>query len=732
MNKKNMYFAKKTKILLLAFLCISPTKIYTKTFVNVSELPSAIQTRILPLLQKYTYPLDEIRWSVGEIILNNSSKTITEPGLYILGQDLDGSIVIASDNVTIDLNGYTLKASSGQNGVNTYNKNITILNGSIKGEPGSLNGIFIGEGSNKIAIKHVTFFDFEDTNAIHFAGSLNNKIKSCNIKNCNFKNCKKGIFATYLIKSIFENCSAYNCIESGFELNNSQFNYFFKCKSLKTKNDYSDKNAIGFLSISGAKNIFKECLAEGTQKNSGNFGINAAGFSLKGTSTTSGEIETKIVDCIVNATDTSLTYSSVAYGIQLDSVLKPSPLSNVTTTTTKLSVQRAVSWSPESKFLAVGGQDNKVTIYYFENSTLIPSAETTLDQNVTSLAWSPKGDFLAIGISGNPGGDEVFIYRFNSSSYSQERLKLIDSLEFSLGVSSLDWHPSGKYIAISNETVSTEQEIQIFAFDGTQFSSNTIGSINSNDFCEVSFSPDGKFVAFTMSSSDKFQIYRFDPTITENALQLKAEKSTGSSIAPSPIDWSPTSCNNYIIAVGYSDSDNVEVFSYNGNSSISDPLDSKTHGAPVISVKWSPNGKYLTICGAEGNSDKEIRIYSFDGFLTEQDSNNRTGTQNSIVWSHSGRYIISVGSDSPTDNIKIYDVSNIPIRCIIENNEVCNCHGGLCGIGIEGSSGNNLITANIGYENNINFSSGIFNTFKGGLNGNPTIIENISVPPYEN
>jgi len=64
--------------------------------------------------------------------------TITQPGSYRLSGNLtvpagpDG-IDINTDNVTLDLNGFTITGGgSGGNGVKTFNNNITVKNGSVR------------------------------------------------------------------------------------------------------------------------------------------------------------------------------------------------------------------------------------------------------------------------------------------------------------------------------------------------------------------------------------------------------------------------------------------------------------------------------------------------------------------------------------------------------------------------------------------------------------------------
>jgi Tol biopolymer transport system component len=61
---------------------------------------------------------------------------------------------------------------------------------------------------------------------------------------------------------------------------------------------------------------------------------------------------------------------------------------------------RAVSWSPDGRFLAVGTNDGQVTVWYPAQNQQKPILTAKQNSTVRSLTWSPQGDQLASG-SGN-------------------------------------------------------------------------------------------------------------------------------------------------------------------------------------------------------------------------------------------------------------------------------------------------------------------------------------------
>ena len=105
----------------------------------------------------------------------------------------------------------------------------------------------------------------------------------------------------------------------------------------------------------------------------------------------------------------------------------------------------------------------------------------------------------------------------------------------------------------------------------------------------------------------------------------------------------------------------------------------------ILSVDWSPDGRFLAIGGEQGDGEFEVRVFS---------------------------------------------VMDAPSRCLLECNTVCNAHGpdGFQGIGIYGS-GQNSYFGNYAYANNVNFNEAVYPTFLypvfGPLDRSPRLMDNI-------
>jgi len=317
------------------------------------------------------------------------------------------------------------------------------------------------------------------------------------------------------------------------------------------------------------------------------------------------------------------------------------------------------------------------------------------------VEWSPRGNFLAVGLLSN-GTGEVLVYRFDPLADSSSRLSLVDSLNLGGAAYGLSWSPDGRYLSMVLDG-SDSLEVRVFIFDGVNGFGSLLGSATLGVTIttqKISFSPDGKILLFSDTGTADLFVYRFDPALAPNALQLAASKDLAalSFSFPTIARFSPISFGGkYFILVGDPTTPGkIGVFSFDGQSIISGPLDTKDHGGDIFDLRWSPNGKYIILVGGAGTGGFEIRVFSFDGSqLTLEASGDHPLYALSVDWSPSGNYVVATGAPV-ANNIQIFDVANVCSKNVIENNKISNCQGGLGGIGIEGASATNLIIKNIG------------------------------------
>lgn len=87
---------------------------------------------------------------------------------------------------------------------------------------------------------------------------------------------------------------------------------------------------------------------------------------------------------------------AVAFADGTVQVLDANSGQRLSSLTTRVSVVPKLAWSPDERYMAVGGSDNIVRIYQYPEWKLIISYQEHTN-NITELAWSPNGQLLASG-----------------------------------------------------------------------------------------------------------------------------------------------------------------------------------------------------------------------------------------------------------------------------------------------------------------------------------------------
>ena len=689
--------------------------------------------RIIDLLIEVGDTLNENRSSIGEVITNATSLTITTSGNYILGENIDGTIIIDSNEVWLNLNGYTVYELSGTSTgiiINQDKTNITIFNGYIKGQ-GSSNGIGANQGTTALKVENVTISDFEY--GIYLDGTLGSEIKECYLKKCLIHRCNKGISGNYIKKSIFQNCKAKNCFETGFELRNSNNNIFTKCQAVDIENNDADKDAVGFYDYVGNTNVFDECIACGINKIVN--GYQTAGFLLTGNdiTQTSGD---KIINCLSNLA--TFSGDGFSFGILLEKALLE--FQEIAHQDHPFYVY-SVNWDPTGKYLAIGGFLGKeIRVFEFKptepilTNRLVEVANQDHPSIVYSVNWDPTGKYLAIG---GTSGNEIRVFEFKPTEpILTNRLVEVANKTHLSAVYSVNWDPTGNYLAIGANFDGSDEETKVFEFKPTEpIFNNRLVEVANQDHPSrvesVNWDPTGKYLAVGAISFKELRIFEFKPTepVFDNRLVEVANQDLPLSV--NSANWDPT---GKYLAIGRSGGNKeIGVLEFKPTEPILNnrlvEVVTKTHPSSVFSVNWDPTGKYLAIGGFSGD---EIRVFEFkptepilNNRLVEIASQDHPPAVNSVNWDPTGQYLAIGGQDG--NEIRVFLSFSLPENCIILNNEVGNGSG----IGIEGNGINaNLIAKNIGYNNPRNFTTGMFNLFSGGLNGVPGLMQNISVPPY--
>ncbi|MBY0352902.1 WD40 repeat domain-containing protein [Candidatus Babeliales bacterium] len=279
-----------------------------------------------------------------------------------------------------------------------------------------------------------------------------------------------------------------------------------------------------------------------------------------------------------------------------------------------------VRWHPSGRFVAaVGDATNDVRIYSFNDTTLttLDVTDLTTIGEVRGLAWSPAGDYLLFGIANDEASDELRLYRFTGSKLVFVTSRNNGTVVGSARVNSCSWHPGG--VMFPNGALFTMtgnqgpgvNETFLFRFDG-----NTITLLNQQnlgtDGVSVEFSPEGLFFAHTLTRS--------------------------SSSSLSVVLVNGVSSVSNLVTIGYS-----------------------TTPISLLEARWSPDGQYIVAGGTLPDDGNELKLYKFTrpATLTQVASYNYGTSINGVAWSRDGKYI-AIGGEGPDgghDELEVWTVS---------------------------------------------------------------------------
>ncbi len=238
-----------------------------------------------------------------------------------------------------------------------------------------------------------------------------------------------------------------------------------------------------------------------------------------------------------------------------------------------------VAWSPNGTHIASASEDKTAQIWNaFTGDNIIVYAGH--DNKVWSVSWSPDGTRI---VSTSDGKADKNVQVWDALSGN-----LIFSYTGHVqGVTTAAWSPDGKLIA----SASMDGEIKIWdALTGqTRYSFTQTAPVGS-----IAWSPDStSIVTGDYNRDDSVRIWNLS-------------KGSQIQVSPGTIDnliytvaWSP---DGKQIAAGY-DSGQVKIWQVATGKQI---LTYTGHNQPVMSVRWSHNGNYITSCGF----DKTVRIWT--------------------------------------------------------------------------------------------------------------------------
>ena len=307
-------------------------------------------------------------------------------------------------------------------------------------------------------------------------------------------------------------------------------------------------------------------------------------------------------------------------------------LSSLTVTTSVHYGLRAysVQWSPDNKYLAVGGQNDPkdFTVYGWNGSTLEYLTHVNTGAYLLSVDWTSDGKYFVVGGSGIK---DVYVYSWDGTNLVEKQ-----SLEHGI-VYDARWSPDNKFLAIGCDE--DYNEILIYSWVGEALTLTTSQHFGT-DVKSVSWHPSGNYIAVGGNYSDTDLIlYGFDGS---NLSFIQAEPHA---LGAASLEWS--SDGNHLAILGSSSGlDGLIIYKFSNNylENVASDL-----GSGGRDVTWSANNKYLAVSGAfAGASD--IYIYEFTGDSLQTTTDKLYGYgANSVDWDADSRYLAVAGEYDDND-----------------------------------------------------------------------------------
>lgn len=626
--------------------------------------------------------------------------TISNPGYYALSDVLTGSsplITVATHDIVLDLNGYTLKQTNSTSSciaINPGAYNVTIQNGYISG-----NGANIGIQSqghpgqiiDNIIIQNILFsqcskaIDFNFVNNSHIIQSI-------------FSLNDIAIYLNSSTNVVIDDCNFYQSGMAACLLNNSSNNNMRYCKILGTQ---SSQYSYGFYSSGGSTNTINHCIIESVYSDNSS-SLLSAGISFEG-EFSSNILNTSIVDITGKN-----SYGIFAPGYYQEDLQQ------------YLQAYTGVAWSPDGRYIAGYQPGYLICCNVNDRNKITSTFQFYVGSQLTSAAWAPQPSssqtqYVAIGGQDSHGDRLVQVYSFDGKG-----LTLVASLDddptfdctaetYTNLVWGLSWSSDGNYLAVAQSDSGKKHGfITVLQFTP---SSNVLNPICTNSdsvancFNAVAWQPHTNFIAAAGYVGDKTEvraIYLFDSTKKTIKNQV-TDKSDDDSSMGTGVSWSPD--GHYVAFVGnrFSTSRDLYVYLYDTADPgvlqvVAKDTDGGDHDIAMNAVAWSSQLPYFAV-GAQTHGTGPTFIYQFNlaerkltrlvEFFDPISSEATTFAVQSLSWKPGQLYLalgaqdLPEGQEDPSGSH--VSITSFNLGCVVLNDLVSAAQG----VGIE--SNNQLV-----------------------------------------
>jgi len=321
--------------------------------------------------------------------------------------------------------------------------------------------------------------------------------------------------------------------------------------------------------------------------------------------------------------------------------------------------------------------------------------------------------------------------------YSFDLLETVTGGNQGVECQEVSWSPDGAYLATGGASAAPPNDhIQVFSFDRgtgtlTTFTGATQGG--GTGVFSVSWSPDGAYLATGGVSTNEIHVFSFN---RDSGTLTKIDGANQGAQCAS-VSWSPDGA--YLATAGNQESgDDIQIFSFDRGTETLTTVTGRPQGFSGLDVFWSPDGAYLAAgASTTGVGGDEILVFSFDraaGELTKTDGQKQGEACDAVAWSPDGAYLATSGEPENLNEFQVFKAFLFPLRNTIVDNTVKSASRSsslAAGVGISGSSIENLIIGNRSYNNaGFNYQF-VANVFDERFTTIPTIAQNLSIklPP---
>ncbi len=291
-----------------------------------------------------------------------------------------------------------------------------------------------------------------------------------------------------------------------------------------------------------------------------------------------------------------------------------------------------VAWSPNGKYIATGGNQDKLKIFDTKTFELINTFPVK-DVQLSRVKWHPTKNILAVITQGR---------NFKAKLLNLEKNEWIDLQGLEASFRALDWNHTGELLAISE----LEKAVSVYTMDGTR-----VGR----------FMADPKGVAgldwhptknIMVTVGDQIGIY------SQHGDTINSFKSRAEETLLLCVEWHKS---GDFFAIGdygalknkVNDKDKlIQFWNIEGEKLFEAAL----RNVEYRNIRWNPNGEKLA------SASDALRIWSKEGKLIAESKSTEDYLWG-VDWSPDGKFIVTSSSEG---KIVLWDENAISLRTIEE------------------------------------------------------------------